>query len=107
MLDKLIARYFNATSLSTYNFYTIYNTLPHYLIKDKLIDLIERTFQTEGSHYLACNDRNAFFTSEKPKKYHAWSCQNVCDALTFFVGQRFCSIWHQAKLTSSWDPYEH
>ena len=21
---------------------------------------------------------------EKPKEYHAWSCQNVCDALTFF-----------------------
>ena len=42
------------------------------LIKDKLIDLIERTFQREGSAYLACNDRNAFFTSEKPTKYHAW-----------------------------------
>ena len=27
-------------------------------IKDKLIDLIERTFQREGSPYLACNDRN-------------------------------------------------
>ena len=39
--------------------------LPHNLIKDKLIDLIERTFQKEGSPYLACNDRNAFFTSEK------------------------------------------
>ena len=51
----------------------------------KLIDLIEKTFQREGSPYLACNDRNAFFTSEKPKKYHAWSCQNVCDALTFLV----------------------
>ena len=25
------------------------------------------------------------FTSEKPKKYHAWSCQNVCDALTFLL----------------------
>ena len=24
------------------------------------------------------------FTSVNPKKYHAWSCQNVCDALTFF-----------------------
>ena len=65
-------------------FSTLYTTLPHNLIKDKLIDLIERTFQREGSPYLACNDRNAFFTSEKPKKYHAWSCQNVCDALTFF-----------------------
>ena len=56
---------------------------PHNLIKDKLIDLIERTFQREGSPYLACNDRNAVFTSEKLKKYHAWSCQNKCDALTF------------------------
>ena len=37
--------------------------------------LIERTFQRECSPYLACNDRNAFFTSEKPKKNHAWSCQ--------------------------------
>ena len=56
---------------------TLYTTLPHNLIKDKLIDLIERTFQREGSPYLACNDRNAFYTSEDPKKYHAWSCQNV------------------------------
>ena len=87
ILDKLKARDFNATSLSTYDFSTLYTTLPHNLIKDKLIDLIERTFQREGSPYLACSDRNAFFTSEKPKKYHAWSCQNVCDDL--FVGQHF------------------
>ena len=32
----------------------------HNLIKDKLIDLIERIFNKEGSPYLACNDRNAF-----------------------------------------------
>ena len=43
----------------------------HYLtsdIKAKLIDLIERAFQREGSPYLSCNDRNAFFTLENPKK---------------------------------------
>ena len=89
ILDKLKARDFNATSLSTYDFSTLYTTLPHDLIKDKLIDLIERTFQREGSPYLACSDRNAFFTSEKPKKYHAWSCQNVCDALTFLLDNIF------------------
>ena len=77
------------TSLSTYDFSTLYTTLPHNLIKDKLIDLIESTFQREGSPYLACSDRNAFFTSEKPKKYHAWSCQNVCDALTFLLDNIF------------------
>ena len=89
ILDKLKARDFNATSLSTYDVSTLYTTLPHNLIKDKLIDLIESTFQREGSPYLACSDRNAFFTSEKPKKYHAWSCQNVCDALTFLLDNIF------------------
>ena len=29
------------------------------------------------------------FTSEKPKKYHAWSGQNVCDSLTFFLDNIF------------------
>ena len=63
--------------------------MPHNFIKDKLIDLIERTFKIEGSPYLACNDRNAFFTLEKTKKYYAWSCQNVCDALTFLLDNNF------------------
>ena len=75
--------------MSTYVFSNIYTTLLHNLIKDKLIDLIEITFQREGSLYLACNDRNAFFTSEKPKKYHAWLVQNVCDALTFLLDNFF------------------
>ena len=39
--------------------------------------------------YVPCNDRNAFFTSENPKKYHSWSCQNVCDALTFLLDNIF------------------
>ena len=64
ILDKLIARDFIATSLSTY-----YISLPHNLIKDKLIDLTEKTFQREGSPYLACNGRNAFLLPKKPKKY--------------------------------------
>ena len=48
------------TNLSTYDFSAHLTTLPHILIKDKLIDLIERTFNRGGFPYLACNDRNAF-----------------------------------------------
>ena len=57
--------------------------LPHNLIKDKLVDLIERIFQREGSLYIACNDRHAFFTSDAVKYYSLWSCQKVCESLTF------------------------
>ena len=42
ILDKLKARDFNATSLSTYDFSTLYTTLPYNLIKDKRIDLTEK-----------------------------------------------------------------
>ena len=40
VLDKLKARDFNATSLSTYDFSSLYTTLPHNSIKDKRSDLI-------------------------------------------------------------------
>ena len=107
ILVKLKARDFNATSLSTYDFSTLSTTLPHNLIKDKLIDLIERTYQREGSPYLACNDRNAFFTSEKPKKYHAWSCQNVCDALNFLLDNIFIGFGTKLYRQVVWDSYGH
>ena len=45
ILDKLKARDFNATSLSTYDISTLYTTLPHNLIKDKLIDKALLTLQ--------------------------------------------------------------
>ena len=47
-------------SLSTYDFSTLYTTLPHNLIKHKLFDLIERIFNQECSSYLACDVRNAY-----------------------------------------------
>ena len=49
--------------------------------------LIERTFyKKEGKLYLDCNDKKAFFTStDHYKGYHLWSCQNVCDALSFLL----------------------
>ena len=37
-----------ATSLSTYDFSTLYTTLPHNIIKETLLDLIERTFYKKG-----------------------------------------------------------
>ena len=85
MLNKLKSRGFRASSLSTYDFSTLYTTLPHNLIKEKLVDSIGRTFQREDSLYIACNDMNAFFTSDAVRNYNLWSCQKVCEALTFLL----------------------
>ena len=85
VLNKLKSRGFRATSLSTYDFSTLYTTLPNNLIIEKLINLIEWTFKRKGSPYIACNERQAFFTSEDTKRYKLWSCQNVCEALIYLL----------------------
>ena len=66
-------------------FSTLYTTLPHNSIKEKLINLIEWTFKREGSPYIACNERQAFFTSGDTKQYKLWSCQNVCEAVIYLL----------------------
>ena len=97
-LSKLKSRGFHATSMSTYDFSTLYTSLPHNLIKEKLVDLIERAIKqfckSEGTLYLACNDRKAFFTSTDHRGYTLWSCQNVCDTLSYLLDNiyiRFCN----------------
>ena len=89
VLDKLKSRGFCASSVSTYDFSTLYTTLPHNLIKRKLINLIETTFQREGTLYLACNDKIAFFTSDNQKRFKLWCCHNVCDALIYLSDNIF------------------
>ena len=67
-------------------FSTLCTTLPHNLIKDRLVDLIERIFLKEGSLYIACNDRYAFFTSDAVREiiiFMVFLYQKVCEALTF------------------------
>ena len=49
VLSKLKDIGYQATSLSTYDFSTLYTTLSHNLIKEKLLDLIERTFYKKES----------------------------------------------------------
>ena len=85
VLNKLKSRSFRVSSPSTCDYSTLYTTLPHNLIKEKLNNLIELTFHREGSLYLACNGRNAFFTSEKHRNYTSWSCQKVYEALIFIL----------------------
>ena len=54
--NKLKARCFLASSLSRYDFSTLYTTLPDNLIKEKLTELTEHIFNRECSLYLALNN---------------------------------------------------
>ena len=46
---------------------------------------LQKGIKSYGSLYLARNDRKAFFTSSDQSRYTLWSCQNVCDALSYLL----------------------
>ena len=85
VLNKLQSRQFRAFSLSTYDFSTLYITLPRNLIKEKLNDLTEWTFHREDSLDLACNVRNAFFTSEVHKNTYYGHARNCVKLSPFYL----------------------
>ena len=60
--NKIKSKNFQASKFSTYDFSTLYTTLPHHLIKDQLIDLINRTFLWKHIQCLACNEECTFFS---------------------------------------------
>ena len=64
VLGKLTSSGFRVTSLSTYDFSTLYTTLPYNLIKEKLLDLFElvfnKIFNNEVALYLACKEKKRF-----------------------------------------------
>ena len=75
--------------IQIYSVYTLYTTLPHNLIKEKLLDLIEWTFKRALKtmvHFIwHVMTERLFFTSSDQSRYTLWSYQNVCDALSYLL----------------------
>ena len=77
-------------------FYIEISVLPHLMLCSDLFVSNSHTvwWSLKGSPYIACNERQAFFTSEDTKRYKLWSCQNVCEALIYLLDNiyiRFCT----------------
>ena len=88
-------------SLHTYDFSTLYTTLPHNLIKEKLLNLIEWTFiKSYGSLLFGLKRQKSFcfFISSDLSRYTLWSCQNVCDTLSYLLDNIYSYIRFGTKL---------
>ena len=60
IFNKLKTKGFQASTISTYDFSTLYTTVPHNLIRNQHVDLIENTFRREEVLNLAVNEERAF-----------------------------------------------
>ena len=69
----------------TYVFSTLYTTLPYNFDKKLNLLILLKEPSIENALLTLHVTTETHFYFAKPKTYHAWSCQNVCDALTFLL----------------------
>ena len=74
--------------VSTWDFSTLYTSLPHAKLKHQLHDLLERVFNTRGKSFIATNNFHTFWANDrKSTKYTYFSCRELCLAIDFSYRQ--------------------
>ena len=73
------------SQVSSFDFSTLYTSLPHDLIKAKVLSLVNWCFNRESKTYLCTSVKVGFFSNKKYDSYKCWSCAELCEAFTFLM----------------------
>ena len=85
VIEKLRLRNFHGFQVSSFDFSTLYTSLPHDLIKAKVLSLVNWCFNRESKSYLCTSLKAGFFSNKKYDSYRCWSCAELCEAFTFLM----------------------
>ena len=90
-----------ATSIQTFNFSTLYTSIPHDLLKSRMNSIINNAFKhkngaTRYTHIKVCRNKS-YFTSDPPNGDNKYTGNDICTMIGFlvdniyvrFVGQLF------------------
>ena len=85
VIKKLRLRNFQGSQVSYFDFSTLYTSLPHDLIKAKVLSLVNCCFNRESKTYLCTSDKAGFFSNKKYDSYSCWTCNELCEAFTYLM----------------------
>ena len=71
--------------VSSFDFSTLYTSLPHDLIKEKVLSLVKWCFNRESKTYLCTSDKAGFFSNKTYDSYKCWTCSEFSEAFTFLM----------------------
>ena len=73
VIEKLRLLYFQDSQVSSFDFPTLYTSLPHDLIKAKVLSLANWCFNRESKTYLCTSDKGGLFSNKKYDSYKCWT----------------------------------
>ena len=99
VIEKLRLRNFQGFQVSSFVFSTLYTSLPHDLIKAKVLSLVKWCFNRESKTYLCTSAKAGFFSNKKYDSYACWICTELCEAFTFLIENIYvqfdCMVYQQ------------
>ena len=84
-IEKMRLRNFRGSQVSSLDSSTLYTSLPHDLIKAKVLSLVNWCFNRESKTYLCTLVKAGVFSNKKYNSYKCWSCAELCEAFSFLM----------------------
>ena len=78
-------RTFNGSKVSSFDFSTLYTSLPYDLIKAKVLSFVKWCFDRESKTYLCTSAKAGFFSNKKYDWHACWTCTELCEPFTFLM----------------------
>ena len=81
--------YSKVKCISTWDFSTLYTSIPHDKLKYEIFGIIKKTMTGSTFKYVNCNSNRAFFSSEQYDKYISFTAVQFCEVLGFLINNIF------------------
>ena len=81
-----------AKCISTWDFSTLYTSIPHRQLKKQLFNLIRDTMSITRFSILNYSGRRCFLSNEAFDGYMSFSCEDLCELLGFLIDNIYVSF---------------
>ena len=102
-LDQLDVR--TATSVQTFDFSTLYTSIPHDLLKSRISNLVHHAFRKkDGSvRYTHMKVTKRCFTHDINGGGDMYTADNICKMIEFLIDNNFCAVWRASFPSGNWN----
>ena len=89
VIQMIGRKQFQATSVTTWDFSTLYTSIPHEKLKHRIHELLEKTYVVRRKSFIATDNFRTFWTDEKKCNAYHFSCRDLCRAIDFLIDNIF------------------
>ena len=89
VIQMIGRKQFQATSVTTWGFLTLYTSIPHEKLKYRIHELLEKTYAVRRKCFIDTDNVRTFWTDEKKCNRYHFSCRDLCRAIDFLIDNIF------------------